>query len=147
MLIALIVIQFIRPDKNISESEGDAVFINETNPPEDVRLILRSSCYDCHSNNTNYPWYNNIAPVSFWIANHIDDGKGHLNFNDWPGYDNKKKAHKLQEVAETLESEEMPLAEYTWMHANARLTDLQKRAVIEWAEKTRLLYELGQQPQ
>ena len=147
LLIALIIIQFIRPDRNESESAGDTIFINETNPPEEVSVILKSSCYDCHSNNTVYPWYNNIAPVSFWIADHIDHGKGHLNFSEWDKYDNKKKDHKLEEVVETVESAEMPLTEYTWTHAHARLSDQQRAAVIEWAEKTRLLYELGQQPQ
>ena len=147
LLITLIVIQFIRPEKNLSDTDGEADFMSETNPPEDVRLILRSSCYDCHSNNTNYPWYNNIAPVSFWIADHINHGKAHLNFSEWANGDNTKKAHKMEEVVETMKSAEMPLTEYTWTHSQARLTDQQRRAVIEWAEKTRLLYELGQQPQ
>ena len=147
LLIALIVIQFIRPKKNLSDSAGDAVFMSETNPPKDVRLILRSSCYDCHSNNTNYPWYSNIAPVSFWVADHINHGKSHLNFSEWANNDNQKKAHKMEEVVETVKSSEMPLAEYTWTHSHARLSDQQRMAVIEWAEKTRVLYELGPQPQ
>ena len=147
MLVVLFAIQFIRPEKNASETPNTAVFEQETNPPEAVMSILRSSCYDCHSANTKYPWYNNIAPVSFWIADHIEHGKGHLDFSNWTSYDAKKKDHKLEEVIETIEAEEMPLREYTWTHSEARLTDAQREAVIEWAESTRLLYQLGQKPQ
>ena len=147
LLISLAVIQFIQPDKNESDLPLDEVFLEETNPPEDVKLILKSTCYNCHSNNTIYPWYNQIAPVSYWIADHIDHGKGHLNFSEWEKYDNKKKVHKLEEMVETMESGEMPLNEYIWTHPNARLSDGQRTAVIEWAEKSRILYELGRQPQ
>ena len=147
LLISFVVIQFIRPEKNETESEIDTVFITETNPPEQVRLILRSACYDCHSNKTEYPWYYNVAPISFWMDGHINHGKGHLNFSDWEQYKITKKDHLLEEVVETIESSEMPLNEYTWTHDDANLTDDQRKAVIEWAENTRLLYELGQQPQ
>ena len=125
----------------------DEVFLEETNPPEDVKLILKSTCYNCHSNHTMYPWYNHIAPVSYWIADHIDHGKEHLNFSEWEKYDHKKKVHKLEEVVETMESGEMPLDEYKWTHPSARLSDEQRKAIIEWAEKSRILYQLGQQPQ
>ena len=147
LLIALVGIQFIRPDKNLSDDPYTTVFREETNPPDEVMLILKSSCYDCHSDHTKYPWYNNIAPVSFWMADHIEHGKEHLNFSQWEMYDRKKKDHKLEEVVETMESEEMPLTEYTWTHKEARLTTDQRQSVIQWAEKTRLLYQLGRQPQ
>lgn len=147
LLIGLLGIQFIRPEKNISDEPLDMAFKEETNPPHEVMLILKTSCYDCHSDHTEYPWYNNLAPVSFWIANHIEHGKGHLNVSRWDSYDRKKKDHKLEEVVEMMESKEMPLREYTWTHSEARLTIEQRQAVIEWAEKTRLLYQLGRQPQ
>ena len=147
LLIAFVVMQFIRPDKNLSEDLTDTQFKQETNPPQEVMGILESTCYDCHSNNTTYPWYNNIAPVNYWIADHIEHGKGHLNFSEWDKYDEGKKDHKLEEVIETVESAEMPLNEYTWTHAEARLSESQRKAIIEWAEETRLLYQLNQKPQ
>ena len=147
LLIALMVIQFIRPEKNLSEIPIDDQFKQETNPPKAVLNILETSCYDCHSNNTTYPWYNNIAPVSYWIADHIEHGKGHLNFSEWASYDKGKKEHKLEEVIETVESAEMPLKEYTWTHEEARLSDEERKALIEWAQESRLLYQLGQRPQ
>ena len=147
MLISLVVIQFIRPDRNESELPLDTIFLEETNPSEDVKLILRSTCCDCHSNNTLYPWYYNVAPVSYWMASHIEQGKRYLNFSKWEKYTTEKKGRKLGEVIETVEIGFMPLNQYKWTHANARLSDEQRKAVIEWAEKSRLLYELGRQPQ
>lgn len=79
-LFVLIGIQFYRPKQNIDVTNHTAIFISETNPPEKVKAILENTCYDCHSNHTEYPWYNTIAPVSYWIADHIKDGKKYLNF-------------------------------------------------------------------
>ena len=123
LLIIFIGMQFYRPEKNLAQEGHAAAFLTETNPPEEVRVILENTCYDCHSNNTVYPWYNNLAPVSYWLADHIKHGKGHLNMSDWSSYDNKKKDHKLEEVIEVMEENSMPLNEYTWTHEDARLTE------------------------
>jgi hypothetical protein len=146
LLVVLIGMQFYRPEKNMDSSNHLQVFLTETNPPEEVQIVLKQACYDCHTNNTVYPWYNNIAPVSYWLTDHIDHGKGEMNLSDWANYSIEKKAHKLEEVAEVLEENEMPLKEYTWTHEEARLTDAQREAVIEWAKRTKLLYELDRRP-
>ena len=91
LLIILIGMQFYRPEKNTDTTDHLAAFLTETNPPEEVRVVLKQACYDCHSNNTIYPWYNNIAPVSYWLADHIDHGKGHLNFSEWAEYSDNRK--------------------------------------------------------
>ena len=142
LLVIFVLIQFYRPEKNSSQGDHTAVFMTETNPPEEVKSILVKACYDCHSDNTVYPWYNNIAPVSYWLADHVKHGKGHLNFSAWEEYDTKKKDHKLDEVIEMVEAGEMPLKEYTWTHEEARLTAVQRQAIIEWAKRTRALYQL-----
>ncbi|MCE2611856.1 heme-binding domain-containing protein [Flavobacteriaceae bacterium D16] len=147
LLVVFIGMQFYQPEKNIDNNNHLEVFLTETNPPEQVRMVLKQACYDCHSNNTVYPWYNNIAPVSYWLADHVDHGKGDLNFSDWAAYSVKKKDHKLEEVVEVIEGNEMPLEEYSWTHAEARLTEAQRKALIEWAENTRLLYKLNQRPE
>ena len=146
LLLVLIAMQLYRPEENIAQGNHTTIFITETNPPEDVKLILKSTCYDCHSNNTRYPWYNNIAPVSYWLADHVKEGKGELNFSVWGSYSAKKKDHKLEEVVEVIEAGEMPLKEYTWTHEEAKLTDAQKQAIIKWAKQSRVLYQLNQQP-
>ncbi|MCK0157700.1 heme-binding domain-containing protein [Cellulophaga sp. F20128] len=147
LLLVLIAMQFYRPDKNSAETDLKTAFLTETNPSAELQNIFESSCFDCHSNTTSYPWYNNIAPVSYWLADHIKDGKKHLNFSEWETYSAKKKDHKLEEVIEMVGEGEMPLQEYTWTHNEAKLSEAQVAAVIDWAKKTRLLYQLGQQPE
>ncbi|MDO6492136.1 MULTISPECIES: heme-binding domain-containing protein [unclassified Cellulophaga] len=142
LLVILIAMQFYRPEKNSSETDLKTAFLTETNPSKEVQKILATSCYDCHSNTTAYPWYNNIAPVSYWLSDHVKDGKKHLNFSEWENYSIKKKDHKLDEVLETVESGEMPLKEYTWTHTEANLTEAQKQALINWVKNTRALYQL-----
>ncbi len=147
LLVLFVAMQFYRPEKNQAQGDHTALFLTETNPPKDVKVILKQTCYDCHSNNTKYPWYNNIAPVSYWMAEHVKDGKKHLNFSDWQNYSVKKKDHKLEEVIEMVEEGEMPLNEYTWTHDEAKLTETQRHAIIEWAKRTKALYQLNLQPE
>ena len=147
LLLILLAIQFIKPAKNRAETPEDSGFLLETNPSDEVVEILKNSCYNCHSNQTNYPWYSDISPISFWIDNHIDQGKEHLNFSDWTNYDTDKKVYKLEEIIETIEAGEMPLREYIWLHQDSRLNTQQQKAVIEWAARTKLLYQLDQRPE
>lgn len=146
-LVVLIAMQFYRPKKNSAQGNHTAIFLLETNPSQDVKALLKNVCYNCHSNNTTYPWYNNVAPISFWLSNHINNGKEHLNFSEWEGYTAKKKDYKLEEVIEVMEEAVMPLREYTWTHKEAILLDDQRSSIVEWAERTRVLYQLNQQPQ
>ena len=140
LLVVLVGMQFYRPDKNISEGDYVAAFETETQPSPEVKEILKTACYDCHSANTKYPWYNNIAPVSYWLADHIGEGREHLDFSDWENYDANKKDHKLEELIEEVKEGEMPLNEYTWTHADAKLSEAQISALLTWAEKARANY-------
>lgn len=147
LLGVFVVMQFIRPEKNQDPGDHLAAFLSETNPPAEVRELLKTGCYDCHSNQTEYPWYNNVAPVSYWLAGHVNDGKKHLNFSAWDTYEAKRKDHKLEEVVETVKEGEMPLNSYTWTHQGARLTQQQREAITAWAQQTRALYALGDRPE
>ena len=98
LLVILVGMQFYRPDKNQTQGDHTAEFITETNPPEDVKTILQQTCYDCHSNNTEYPWYNNIAPISYWLSDHVKDGKKHLK----QGQPGKMSAGEYDQVAKDL---------------------------------------------
>ncbi|MFK7812341.1 MAG: heme-binding domain-containing protein [Maribacter sp.] len=146
LLLVFVAMQFYRPQKNQAQGNHTQEFVTETNPPQDVKVILQQACYDCHSNNTEYPWYNNIAPVSYWLADHVKDGKKHLNFSDWKSYTLKKKDHKLEEVIQMVEEGEMPLKEYTWTHKEAKLTTEQRTDILNWVKQTRALYQLNLQP-
>ncbi|MDF0706041.1 MAG: heme-binding domain-containing protein [Bacteroidota bacterium] len=140
LLVVLIGMQFYRPEKNTADGDYVATFEAETQPSAEVKQILKTACYDCHSANTEYPWYNNIAPVSYWLADHIEDGKKHLDFSDWANYDTKKKDHKLEEVIEEVKEGKMPLNEYTWTHGDAKLSDEQISALVAWADAARANY-------
>lgn len=133
----LVIIQFFRIDKTTSPVEPAKDFISVTNPPEKVAEIIKTSCYDCHSNQTNYPWYTNIAPVSWWIGHHIEEGKEHLNFSKWADYSAKKADHKLEEFYEEVEEGEMPLKSYTNLHSKAKLSDEDKELLISWVKSLR----------
>jgi len=133
--VVLVGIQFYRPARNESAGPfpGD---IHEVQPvPAPVSDILKRHCYDCHSNNTNYPWYTNVQPVGWWMDWHIRDGKGHLNFSEFASYPPKRAAHKLEETYEMVESREMPLPSYTITHRDAKLTDEQIKLVAGWARE------------
>ena len=137
-LLTLLVIQFIRPDKNQEGYETVTAFELETKPSEKVATILKTNCYDCHSNQTNYPWYSQISPVNYWLGDHIDNGKKHFNVSAWPDYSVKKKDHKLEELLEMVEKGEMPLDSYTWLHGN--LEENQVKLLLQWAALARLQY-------
>ncbi len=133
--IILVAIQFIRPAPNISSGDTPNDITKKYEVPEQVQSILKQSCYDCHSNNTTYPWYANVQPVGWWIQNwHVNDGKEHLNFSEYATYPEKKAKHKFEEIADEVRGGEMPLSSYTLMHGNALLTAAQIKLVVDWAE-------------
>ena len=138
VVVILIAIQFIRPNKNESGYESVAFFEKETQPSTEMQELLRSKCYDCHSYQTNYPWYAEIAPISLWINHHVEEGNEHFNVSEWESYSTKKKDHKLEELIEEVEEGEMPLTSYTWLHGD--LTPEEKEALIHWAKELRTRY-------
>ncbi|MBL7473152.1 heme-binding domain-containing protein [Robertkochia sediminum] len=147
LLIVLAGMQFVRPEKNTSDNVATTDLILNEKPPMEVAVVLKQACYDCHSNNTNYPWYAEVAPISYWIADHVEEGKEHLNFSAWTQYSAKKKAHKMEELIEEVEEHEMPLDSYTWMHKDAKLDEAQIEALNTWAGMLRAKYELDAQVQ
>jgi hypothetical protein len=133
-LAALVVIQFIHPAKNSNAAVGDAHLEKLYAIPEPVQGILHKACYDCHSNITRYPWYSRLQPIDWWLADHIEEGKEHLNFSEFGTYRPYKRAHKLEEVAEEIEHDEMPLSPYKIMHGDAKLSPEEKTTLMTWAQ-------------
>lgn len=142
LLAAFIVMQFFRIDKSTPEVKAADDFIAISKPSESVEKILRDACYDCHSFETEYPWYAEIAPVSWWLDDHIKDGRKHLNFSVWGTYEAKKADHKLDECIEEVEEGKMPLDSYTWTHSDAKLTSEQKEELNKFFKRERLQYKL-----
>ena len=135
LIFVFVIIQFIRPEKNISTT----VLPEDMNViypiPDDVHKILEKACFDCHSNNTRYPWYFNIQPGAWFMANHVSDGKKELNFSEFGKRPLDKQAKKLKKLAKEVEEGGMPLDSYTWIHRDANLTDVEKNIIIDWAKK------------
>ena len=130
--------QLYQPARNESyEQELTSNFTKMYDVPKNVETILRTSCYDCHSNNTNYPLYSYIQPARFFMEEHIKDGKKDLNFNEFGRYSKRKQENKLEAIIKQIKSDEMPLASYTLIHKNAILTPTQKEEIINWIEKTK----------
>ncbi len=134
-IVLLAVIQFFKTKENKSVQTSENAITQHYDVPENIQNILKISCYDCHSNNTNYPWYNKIQPVNWWLADHVNEGKRKLNFDEFNAYSTKKKLHKLDEVIETIRDNEMPLKSYTFIHGDAKLSDSNKQEIEAWIKK------------
>ena len=137
ILFVVIVIQFIRPTRNLGVAATDKDITHFVRVPDTVRHILIRSCYDCHSNYTHYPWYSEVNPIGWWLNNHIQDGKRSINFSDLSGMPKRKLDHRFGDISETVEHREMPLSSYTWIHKDAILTDEQMHMVVQWADSAR----------
>ncbi len=133
LLVIFVLIQFYpRPKKNLSgfTSSSDISIVHSI--PSTVQQVLKTSCYDCHSNNTVYPWYSKIQPVAAWLNNHIVDGKKELNFSEFGDYSLRRQYRKLGEINAQVKKDEMPLGSYTLIHRDAILNTDQKLLIANW---------------
>ena len=137
LLLGFIIIQFFRPAKNKSEGISNNDITKVYTVPQDVQSILKTSCYDCHSNNTVYPWYSYIQPVTWWLDDHIKDGKKDLNFSEFASYRIRRQYKKLEEINDLVKKEEMPLVSYLWIHKDVKLNDQQKLILATWVTAVR----------
>ncbi len=137
LALLMIAIQFFDTDKNISTTPSENAIEKHYQMSSHVQSLLKTSCYDCHSNNTAYPWYNNIQPVKWWLADHVNSGKRHLNFDEFNTYSKEKKLKKLDEITETVKSGEMPLTSYTVIHYDAKLSSADQSEIENWAAKVK----------
>lgn len=135
LLAILVIIQFIQPTRNTSTGPYPNDITTKFAMNDNVASILKTSCYDCHSNNTVYPWYANIQPVAWWLQDHVNEGKSELNFNEFATYKEKRQRKKLDEMIELIKEDEMPLKSYTILHGNAKLSAEQKATITKWCEE------------
>jgi len=138
LFIIFIIIQFFRPEKNVSSETLATDFLIDTKANDNIATIIKTSCYDCHSNNTEYPWYAEVAPVSWWMAHHVDEAKEELNFSEWSTFSEKRKRKKLKEMVEELEEKEMPLKTYLPLHPEAKLSNQERVDLIAWIKSLKL---------
>lgn len=136
--IVLLLLQLYQPARAVDYEPVSAMhFTNTYTVPEKVVTILKTSCYDCHSNTTNYPWYSKIQPIRMFMDSHIKEGKENLNFSEWGNYSSRKQGNKLDRISKQIKSDEMPLSSYTLIHRNAILSAVQKEEVIRWIDKVK----------
>ncbi|MEO6631083.1 MAG: heme-binding domain-containing protein [Mucilaginibacter sp.] len=133
LLVLFIGIQFIRPEKNLGTLNGPNDISHYVPVPENVNMILQRSCYDCHSNHTNYPWYVNVNPIALFMGGHITDGKAKLNFSDLSKFNERRLSHKLNSIADQVEQHDMPIGSYTLIHRNAVLNDTEIKIIKDWS--------------
>jgi len=137
ILVVFVIIQFVQPQHNKSDKVLPTDITKTINVPDKVLDVFKNSCYDCHSNNTRYPWYVYVQPMGWILANHIKDGKANLNFSEFGSYSKRKQANKLKSIAESINDGSMPISSYTIMHTDAKLSEENKKLITDWTSKAK----------
>jgi hypothetical protein len=120
----LLVAQFVQPDRTVKATDPSMDLLALTHPSPAIAAALRSACYDCHSNETQYPWYAYVTPLNWWIQkSHVEHGRHHFNMNAWGSYNTEDRAEIVEDAQKMLKEGEMPVPSYTWLHSDARLAD------------------------
>ena len=125
-------IQFVRIDRTNPPVDPMLAIEAHMNVAPDVQMILSRSCNDCHTHKTVYPWYSHVAPISWWLRDHIDHGRSHLNFSEWGKLDINDREHKLEEICEEVRDRKMPLPSYLWMHSYAAMSESEIKGLCSW---------------
>jgi hypothetical protein len=142
VLAIFLLIQLYQPARNRDGSQASPSHITSIHiVPDSIKFILETSCYDCHSNNTKYPWYSYIQPARYFMERHIKKGKKELNFSEFGNYSERRQESKLESMSKQVNSGKMPLASYTWFHRNSKLTLRQKEMISNWIDTTLKNYE------
>lgn len=146
IIVGFVLIQFFPIDKNNPAATPKMDFLQIKATPEKTATLIRNACYDCHSNESKYPWYSNVQPFGWFLADHIKEGRKELNFSTFATYEKKRQVKKLKEAAEMIEKGEMPLDSYVIMHSEAKLSAADKKVMIEYFKfmenDTRILNDL-----
>jgi hypothetical protein len=134
VVVVFIGLQFVRPARtNPVVDQSQTLHARQQVTPQ-VSAILDRSCQDCHSNTTRWPWYSNVAPVSWSVIDHVNEGRSHLNFSEWGRLDNRRTAKKLEEICEEVQDGGMPLRSYTYIHWSAKLSPEDVKTLCEWSK-------------
>jgi hypothetical protein len=140
LICLLILIQLKRPARTNPAVDAAQTIEAHTQMSPQVSAILDRSCRDCHTNKTEWPWYTNVAPVSWWVIDHVDHGRSHLNISEWGKLDRDKQDKGLREICDEVSDGLMPLPSYLPLHPQAKLSEQDKKTLCEWtsAERQRL---------
>ena len=132
-LVVFLVIQFVGPARTNPASDPNKAITKTIPVPKDVQAILDRSCRDCHTNNTTWPWYSHVAPMSWGVIGHVNDGRGNLNFSEWPEGP-EEAADLLDSICKEVKQGKMPIDQYVWLHGEAKLSADDKTTLCKWAD-------------
>lgn len=135
IMFALIIMQFFQIEKTNPDIDLNQDFLNIHAAPLEISKLFKDACYDCHSHETRYPWYTSVAPISFWIKSHINEGRQHINYSIWNTYSEEKKSHKIEEAIEMIEEKSMPLTSYIIAHPEARISESDRAKMVQWLKE------------
>jgi len=141
LLLILAVLQILPREKNENRAPSDSDLFKVEEATLEIEELIIGACYDCHSYQSKYPWYSNVAPLSWWIDDHISHARKHLNFSEWLAYKADKKSHKAEECFEEVEEGEMPLESYRLAHASGRLSEGEKFLLLNWFKGLQQKYQ------
>jgi len=125
----------MQPVKNDSNHIQDSDISKIVFIPDSVMYVLKNTCFDCHSNNTIYPWYSNVQPVGWLMARHIRKGREELNFSEFGSYSTRRQLSKLNGITNSINDDIMPLSSYKLMHKNSILSTYEKEMLIKWVQQ------------
>jgi hypothetical protein len=135
--VAMVVSQFIRPARTNPVTDPARTLLHIRPMPAHVAAAFDRACRDCHSNDTRWPWYSQVAPVSWFVIDHVNHGRSHFNYSDWSRYDAEESRRLLTAACRLTREQEMPLSSYTWMHRQARLSPADIEAICDWTAEPR----------
>jgi len=129
---SILAIQLVRPTEKVAAAPGPGDLLVQHPAPEPVRRLLVAACYDCHSDQTRYPWYAAVEPVGWWLADHVRDARTKLNFSIFGTLPARQAVHRLDQCVDAINHGEMPLGSYQIVHGDARLSDEDKTLLTAW---------------
>jgi hypothetical protein len=136
-LIGAFAIQLARPARTNPATASDRTMTAAAHLTPEADAVLVRACRDCHSNDTRWPWYSNVAPISWFVIDHVNHGRRHFNYSDWAQYDPDQRSRLFKEICEQTRKGEMPMTSYLWLHPDARMTDTDVAALCDWTERAR----------
>lgn len=138
VVVLFVVVQFIRPAKTNPAIDQSLALESHVQVDPKVAAIFDRSCADCHSNKTRWPWYSHVAPVSWFVIDHVNEGRGYLNFSEWGTYDKEQQRDLLNEICAEVKGGSMPLSSYTPLHPGSSLTPQDVTMICEWTQKAQI---------
>jgi hypothetical protein len=133
LCIVGVAVQFYRPARTNPPVDPSRNMVSTASVPAEVSAILTRSCFDCHSNQTRWPWYSNVVPMSWGVAKHVTEGRAQMNFSEWGAYPPRKRVAMLEKMCDEVREARMPLPQYLLLHPEARLTEADWKAVCDWS--------------